>query len=489
MAYTVNKTSGAVLTTVADGTIDTTTDLTLIGKNYSGYGELLNENFVKLLENFSNSSQPASPIEGQIWWDSTNDLLKVYNGTTFKVISGSTSSASQPTGAIAGDLWFDSTNQQLYVYNGASWVLIGPSFTSVTGTSGAVVETVADNLGSNHVVVKLYANETVVGTVSKDATFTPQTAISGFATIAPGIQLSSAISGATFKGDATNAQTLDSLDSTQFLRSDTNDTTSGILTVANDGGITIGADNDLTLTVSGANALISNATSDGDVFFRVNKSVGGVTTAMTIDGATGFVTLAASPANGDDSLKVATTAWVLDNVIASDGSSTFSGDLLPTSDSTYDLGSATFKWQNVYADTLNGTAVEALYADLAERFEADAAYAVGTVVALGGTAEVTAVSEEASEAVFGVVSGKAAYLMNAGAGSSETHPAIAMTGRVSVRVVGTVLKGQRLVSSSISGVARAAKNGEATGLNVIGRALEDKYTKDEGTVLAVVKIN
>ena len=489
MAYTVNKTSGAVLTTVADGTIDTTTDLTLIGKNYSGYGELLNENFVKLLENFSNSSQPASPIEGQIWWDSTNDLLKVYNGTTFKVISGSTSSASAPTGAIAGDLWFDSTNQQLYVYNGASWVLIGPSFTSVTGTSGAVVETVADNLGSNHVVVKLYANETVVGTVSKDATFTPQTAISGFATIAPGIQLSSAISGATFKGDATNAQTLDSLDSTQFLRSDTNDTTSGILTVANDGGITIGADNDLTLTVSGANAVISNATSDGDVFFRVNKSVGGVTTAMTIDGATGFVTLAASPANGDDSLKVATTAWVLDNVVASDGSSTFSGDLLPTSDSTYDLGSATFKWQNVYADTLNGTAVEALYADLAERFEADAAYEVGTVVALGGVAEVTAVNEEASEAVFGVVSGKAAYLMNAGAGSSETHPAIAMTGRVPVRVVGTVLKGQRLVSSSIPGVARAAENGEATGLNVIGRALEDKYTKDEGTVMSVVKIN
>ena len=124
MAYTVNKTSGAVLTTIADGTIDTTTDLTLIGKNYSGYGELLNENFVKILENFSNSSQPASPIEGQIWWDSSNDLLKVYNGSTFKVISGSTSSASQPSGAIAGDLWFDSANQQLYVYNGASWCLL-----------------------------------------------------------------------------------------------------------------------------------------------------------------------------------------------------------------------------------------------------------------------------------------------------------------------------------------------------------------------------
>ena len=489
MAYTVNRTSGAVLTTVADGTIDTTTDLTLIGKNYSGYGELLNENFVKILENFSNSSQPASPIEGQLWWDSTNDLLKIYNGTTFKVISGSTSSASQPTGAIAGDLWFDSTNQQLYVYNGASWVLIGPSFTSVTGTSGAVVETVADNLGSNHVVVKFYANEAVVATVSKDATFTPQSAVSGFATISPGVQLSTAITGATFRGNATNAQTLDSLDSTQFLRSDTNDTTTGLLTVANDGGVIIGSDNDLTLTVSGANALVSNATSDGDILVRVNKSVGGVTTALTVDGATGSVSLGANPANGDDSLKVATTSWVFDNMVASDGSNTFSGDLLPTTDSAFDLGSATFKWANVYADTLNGTAVEALYADLAERFEADAAYEVGTVVALGGSKEITAASEEGSTDVFGVVSGRAAYLMNSGAGDNSTHPAIAMTGRVPVRVIGTVLKGQRLIASNIPGVARAAQPDEVNSFNVIGRSLADKLTQEEGTVLAVVKIN
>lgn len=489
MAYTVNRTSGAVLTTIADGTIDSTTDLTLIGKNYSGYGELLNENFVKLLENFSNTSQPSSPISGQLWWDTTNGLLKVYTGSAFKVISGSTSSASQPTGAAAGDLWFDSSNQQLYVYNGSSFVLVGPSFTSITGESGAIVDTITDNLGSNHVVVKLFVNDTIVGMVSKDSTFTPQTAISGFATIAPGIQLSSAVSGATFRGDATNAQTLDSLDSTQFLRSDTNDTTTGILTVANDGGLTVGTDNDLTLTVSGANTLISNATSDGDILVRVNKSVGGVTTALTVDGATGFVSLGTSPANGNDSTNVATTAWVFDNAVALNGSNAMTGDLLPSADSTHDIGSATFKWANVYADTLNGTAVEALYADLAERFEADASYEVGTVVALGGAKEVTATVEEGSTEVFGVVSGRAAYLMNAKAGDNSTHPAIAMTGRVPVRVVGTVLKGQRLISSSIPGVARAAQTDEVNSFNVIGRALQDKYTKDEGTVLAVVKIN
>lgn len=489
MAYTVNKTSGAVLTTIADGTIDTVTDLTLIGKNYSGYGEIINENYVKLLENFSNTSQPSSPTEGQLWWDSSGDLLKVYTGSAFKVISGSTSSASQPSNGVAGDLWFDSGNDQLYVYSGTAWVLVGPQSPSGVGTSGAIVESITDNLGSSHVVIKFYTNETVVAMASKDATFTPGVSIPGFATIAPGIQLNTAISGATFKGSATNAQTLDNLDSTQFLRADANDTSTGTLAVANDTGMSVGVDGDLTLAVSGSNTLISNASSDGDIQVRVNKSVGGVTTALTIDGATGYVSIGASPAAADDSTKVASTAWVNDNAVMVDGSNTLTGDLLPTADSTTDLGSATFKYANVYADTLNGTAVEALYADLAERFEADTAYAAGTVVAIGGTAEVTAVNEEASETVFGVVSTRAAYLMNARAGDNETHPAIAMTGRVPVRVVGTVLKGQRLISSNIPGVARAAQEGEATGLNTLGKALEDKYSMKEATVLAVVKIN
>jgi hypothetical protein len=121
MAYTVNKTDGTILATVADGTIDTTTDLTLIGKNYAGYGEFFNENLVKLLENFSNTSAPASPVAGQMWWDKTNNLLKVYTGTSFKTVSSSTASASTPaTGSVTGDLWWDTTNGQLKVYNGST---------------------------------------------------------------------------------------------------------------------------------------------------------------------------------------------------------------------------------------------------------------------------------------------------------------------------------------------------------------------------------
>lgn len=487
MAYTINRSSGAVLTTVADGTIDNTADLTLIGKNYSGYGEIINENFVRLLENFSSTAQPSSPLSGQIWWDSANNLLKVYDGTTFKVVSGSTASATQPTGATAGELWFNTSVGQLYVYTGTTWTLIGPGFTSLTGTSGALVETIADNLGGNHVIVRFFVGNLTVAIASKDATFTPQSAIPGFATIAPGIQLSTGVSGAQFVGTATNAQLLDNIDSTQFLRSDTNDTTTGIITVANDGGVTIGADNDLRLTVSGANVLVSNATSNGDILMRVNRSVGGVTTAMTVDGATGFITVT-NPTAGDDSAKIATTAWVNDSTFLLNGSNTISGDVLPTSNNVYNLGSNTFKWQNVYATTLNGTAIEALYADLAERFAADQPYAPGTVVALGGAAEITAVAEELSEEVFGVVSGRAAYLMNSGAGDNNTHPAVAMTGRVPVQVIGKVRKGNRLVSAG-NGLARAAEPGEANSFNTIGRALENKTTVEIGTVLAVVKIN
>ena len=132
-----------------------------------------------------------------------------------------------------------------------------------------------------------------------------------------------------------------------------------------------------------------------------------------------------------------------------------------------------------------GSRWNATYADLAERFEADTTYDAGTVVELGGTAEVTAVRDELSDKVFGVVSDTAGYLMNSAAGSDETHPPIAMTGRVKVKVRGRVTKGDRLVSAG-KGYARAAQLNEATSFNILGRSLEDKLTDDDGKVLAAV---
>jgi len=140
-----------------------------------------------------------------------------------------------------------------------------------------------------------------------------------------------------------------------------------------------------------------------------------------------------------------------------------------------------------YFNRLFATATTALYADVAERFAADEELAPGTVVELGGAAEITRSQQDLSENVFGVISTNAAYLMNGGAGEDNTHPPVAMTGRVPVQVIGVVRKGDRLVSAG-SGVARAAQPGEATAFNVIGRALVDKPTTGSGTIEAIVTI-
>jgi len=450
MPYNISKTNGNLFATVADGTTNTDSSVTIIGKNYAGYGEFLGENFIRLLENSANSTAPSAPLTGQLFFNTTAGILQVYNGSQWKNLGAATSSGSEPTGAVAGDLWFDSNNSQLNVYDGSDFIVVGPSFTAGTGTSGAIVDIVEDTLAANHVVVKLYVEDIVVGIISKDTTaFTPSTPIAGFATINPGIQLSTAVSGALFRGTASDAQLLDGIDSTGFLSATTNDTTSGTLGIANDTGLTVGSDADFAVSVSGSDVTVRNATSNGDIILRVNQG-GAATSVLVLDGST--------------------------------------SDVLPGVASTTNIGASGNEFANVYATTFHGESTSAQYADLAERFEADAEYEAGTVVSLGGVAEVTQAVEELSEDVFGVVSDRAAYLMNAAAGSNATHPPIAMNGRVPVKVVGTVNKGDRLVSAG-NGFARAAQDGEATARNIIGRALQDKATEEAGTVEAVVKIN
>ena len=451
MAYTINQTDGTIFATLADGTINTTSSLTLVGKNYAGYGEFLNENVLKLLESGANTTTPSAPLTGQLWFDKTAGVLKVYNGTQFKNLGSATSSASAPTSVVAGDLWFDSANAQLKVYDGSAWILVGPSFTAGSGTTGAIVDTVEDNVAVDHVVVKMFVEDTIVAMISKDATWTPGAAITGFATVGPGIQLSTSVSNAVFKGSATNAQTLDNLDSTDFLSAVGNDTTSGTLGVLNDTGLAVGVDSDLRVSVSGSDVTIQNQTSNGDVVFRVND--GGVTTTVaTLDGATGTLQMSADLLNAQ-------------------------------ADGVGNIGSS-----SVGFNTIHAKATSAQYADLAERFEADTFYPAGTVVELGGAKEITVAQQDLTDAVFGVISTQAAYLMNGSAGSNETHPPIAMSGRVPVRVIGSVTKGDRLVSAG-NGLARSARQGEANAFNVIGRALTTKTTVEEGTVEAIVTIS
>jgi hypothetical protein len=461
MAYTINLTDGSVFAVVADGTINTASSMTLVGKNYAGYGEFLDENFIHLLENSANSTSPGAPLIGQLWFDKSSNTLKVYNGTSFKRLNGAQAATSAPSNSIAGDLWYNSINEQLYVYTGSTWILVGPAFTAGTGTTGAIVDTIQDTSLVDHVVIKLFVANQVVGIVSKDASFTPQVGISGFSNVNPGITLATSVSGVNqfFQGTATNSQLLENLNANAFMRatavSGNVTSTVNAVTIDNDNGLEIGVDGDLSMTVSGSTITIANKTNNGNIAFNVND--GGVdTTVFTLYGANAV-------AGFGNALEVSSIAKSGSNTVGNIGSSS--------------------NW----FDTVYATATEALYADVAERFAADRFYEPGTVVELGGTAEITEVKDPLSNNVFGVISTRAAFLMNGGAGNNETHPPVAMTGRVPVRVIGAVKKGDRLVSAG-NGLAKAASFSDLTAYNSIGRALESKDSLDIGLIEAIVTI-
>jgi len=295
MAYTINKTDGTVVTTITDGTADNTTSLQLFGKSYSGFGEGLNENLVKLLENAASTSAPSTPLKGELWFDTTTNQLKVYDGTSFKPTGGSKSSASQPTSPSAGDLWHDSTNDQVYVYTGSAWLLVGPVYTAGQTLSGWKIETLASS-GGNKVVSSMYAGNTRVCIVSKE-TFTPTASQSGFAEIKAGLTLNSTLS-AVFEGTNTQASNIDVSGTTNtsatliaggnFLRADAADTTTGALTVDTDSGIIVGDAQELTVTVSSNDVTVAQTSQDKDLKFTVND--GGVTkTPLTLTGADGGI--------------------------------------------------------------------------------------------------------------------------------------------------------------------------------------------------------
>ncbi len=476
MAYTVNKTDGSIFAVVADGTLNTDSNVTLVGKNFAGYGQFLNENFIQLLENAANNSEPSSPLTGQLWYDTSAGLLKVFSGSGFKTISAATASNDEPSNNVVGDIWYDTTNDQLNVYNGSDFTLVGPLGAGPgAGETGAIPTTIVDNLSVEHFVVRIVVDDTVSAIVSKDAPFTPASAITGFSsTIKPGINLpDTAVSGQTllFQGTATNAQTLEGVPSSGFLSSTDNDTTSGRLSIQNNSGLVVGEGSEGSFNVAGTNIRIDNRETNGDLILRVNAS-GTQTDAITINGSTGDVEFSNDVSvDGDiEATNIEATSSVSLQEIIKTGT-----------DGSGNIGSESNSFNVVHAK-----ATSAQYADLAERFASDVVYEAGTVVELGGTEEITQASEDLSDKVFGVISTRAAYLMNAGVGEDETHPPVAMTGRVPVKTIGKVKLGDRLVSAG-NGMARAAKEGEATPFNTIGRALETKNNDEIASVEAIVK--
>lgn len=482
MSYTITTSSGVTLAVVADDTVNNSaTSLTLIGKNYSGYGVFLNENYIKLLENFNNAAAPRSPLRGQLWYDNGNSVIKVFNGANWKSIASSSSGLTAPVDPITGDQWWDITARQLKVWSGSTWITVGPAYTTTAGLSGAIVETIQDNSENNHVAVKLYINDTVVVIVSKDPVYTPYSAIAGFTTIKPGVNLvgSTAVAGAQYSGDAENALKLNGITAAQFIRGDQAINTPYSITAG--GGITVGPD--LNIKAVNTSTIIKNLINNNNLDFHANVS-GIDTKIISIDAENTTVNFS-SAVNIDGILDV-TSAVDHASTTQLRGVTTLHSALLPNTSigvPAISIGSSNYRFSDVWAQTFHGA-----NADLAERFEADYTYTPGTVVMLGGAKEITMAVDELSDDVFGVISTAAGFIMNDAAGDDLTHPPIAVNGRVPVRVIGRVSKGDRLVSAG-NGLARAASRDELTSFNVIGRALENKSTDGEGIVEAVVKLN
>jgi hypothetical protein len=286
MAYTVNKSNSSASPNqyiVQDGVVNTQTDLSFIGKGYAGYGELIAENFLHLLENFSGPSEPTKPIQGQLYYDSTNNRLKVYTGNLFVPAGGNVPyQSTQPSGIQQGDLWIDSDIGQLFFYDGSQSVLVGPP-TSTGSLNGFVFEAITDSTTASQNITKWYSDGTLIAIIS-DAEFTPQIAITGFPTVYKGITFTTSPSGIKLHGTATDADKLGGVAAANFLRSDSNDTTTGTLGIVNDSGMTVGADNDLSITVDSNGVILSNTAQNTDITFKVNDG-GTSTTVMTIDGS------------------------------------------------------------------------------------------------------------------------------------------------------------------------------------------------------------
>ncbi len=548
MAYKINNTFGTLLVTLPDGTIDTTTtDLALFGKSYAGFGEKLNENLVKLLENFNNTSAPNNKIQGQLWFDQTNKQINVYDGTKFKPVGSPTPSTAQPTNAVLGDEWFDTNANQFYIYNGADWTLIGPTTVAGSGVTQVIPETAPDDTGVNQSYLKLIANDAVVGVVS-DVAFTPSATdttaqalvTAGFANVGQGIQLSSAVAAVKFRGTATDTDAMGGVAAANYLRSNANDTTTGRLTVQNDLGIRLGGGLDINMSMSGDDFIVANTTNNGDIRFTLNSTVfGGTRTVMDLDGNRGRVDILEGGDITCDNLTVRGTQvimntsklsvedniielnrnissnaatpkftglkvkrgsvssateqdlfWVWDETFADDGSTTYGNaggawTAFKSGGGDDELSAPTLV--DVRANVIHATTTSAMYADLAERYEADCETEVGDVVMLGGHAEITKCNKELCDQVFGVISDSPAFLMNAQAGNNDSHPMVALKGRVFVKLQGTGKAGDRVVSAG-NGEARIAELEECTAFNTLGRLIKDKYNKETALTECVIGV-
>jgi hypothetical protein len=254
MSYRLNKTNGELLVDLVDGQIDTrSTDLTLVGRNYKGYGEAFNENFIKLLENFAKTSSPSAPLVGQLWYDTAEERLKIYTGETFRSATGAVISQTRPN-LVAGDLWIDSLNDRLYFFDGSDVVLVGPQYTASQGKTGVEAFTVLDENGQDQTVLYLYINGVLTGIYSRTQ-FRPRINIIGFPVDqndnrTPKRQLiqigfNPASTEFWWRGTASTSRGLvsdsgEAFTEANFMKTDRNTSTTGSIAVQNPAGLSVG---------------------------------------------------------------------------------------------------------------------------------------------------------------------------------------------------------------------------------------------------------
>jgi hypothetical protein len=337
MAYQINKTDGTIVSTVADGQIDSnSTDLTLIGKNYSGFGETLNENFIKLLENFSSVSAPVRPIRGQIWFDSTESKVKVYNGTQFVPVSSATISSTRPSTLGIGDLWFNDVEKQLYFFDGTDPILLAPLYSAIQGISGLQVRSILDTLNQTRVITLLYNNGILLGIFAKDS-FTPKNAIDGFSgNVDPGFN-SGTLSNLKFKATVTNSEKLGGADATTYVRRDTSNTIDGQVRITRDLGLVVGDAGNGGFVVNNGNVVLQNTSTDRDLILNVRKGIN-QEDAVRIFSTTRTIDLYNDPTFADSQVNVGGSLTVIGNLTVQGTTTTINTSNVTIEDKNIVLG-------------------------------------------------------------------------------------------------------------------------------------------------------
>jgi len=475
MSYIINNYNREQIAIVEDGTINTSLDIKLIGKNYAGYGEAQNENFVWLLENFANATAPSKAVTGQLWFDTSTKKLKFFDSVRWRISGGSEVSATAPANLTAGDFWWDSVNSQLKAYDGAGYVLIGPQGTGahLTQMRSRTVKATVGTGGADHAIIEAIVNDATIFVISADDAFEldSNSGITGFTVIRQGITLynthDALFPGETqsshrFWGTASNADRLSGHEAGDFVLN--TDLEFNTLVKFADVGFSVGLPNQRLWVYNDSSLVptIHNKLSDTIIF----KTTTGVVTntplklvgldllpGATLTSNIGASTLKYNRIYADSMSGTADQANALNvgGTYRTASTAASSATIVARTSVDESISGVNITSGSIKANFFVGTATAAYYADLAEKYLADEEYEIGTVVMVGGVAEVTAATF--GSRALGTISENPAYMMNTGL-VGGTY--IALKGRVPVKVSGAVKKGDHLAASSIPGVAEAS---------------------------------